>query len=195
MDSYEYRLIERTCVALRAVRAAVRVSAHGSVCAVRAAMCDDSVLGSVWHSACRSVRLSGSAAVCSSAAVCGSAALHGSARQCGNVQQNAAECGSVRQCEAVYGSVRQYGSVCVAVRLGSAAKCSSSACGSARAAVCGSLWQCLAVRTVVSGSGLYVYIYTHKAHNIHITYWYVLKGTVLGTEPNIPRKTILADDE
>jgi hypothetical protein len=58
-----------------------------------------------------------------------------------------------------------------------------------------SVWQCLAVHAVVCGSALYVYVHTIicVAHNIIFIGMPLLYKERGGTEPHIPRISILAD--
>jgi hypothetical protein len=153
------------CAAVRqytAVWAAVCGSAHDSVCAVPAVVCG-SALGSVWQCAQQ----------CAAVQQCDSV------QQCGRVWQCERQSVAVRtvvctqcaqQCAAlrlavVYGSVlgRMRLSGSAAVR-GSVRQC-AGLCAVVRVAVCGGVWQCVAVRTAVYGSALYICVHI-VVHNI-----------------------------
>jgi hypothetical protein len=59
-----------------------------------------------------------------------------------------------------------------------------------RAAVCGSVWHCVAVLPAMRGSALYVYIYTKSLTMCSLLCPYIRGG---GTEPHIPGILILTD--
>jgi hypothetical protein len=138
--------------AVQAVQAEVRSSVHGSVRAVRAAVCDGSALGSVWQF----VRQRAAVWQCGSVRQC--VAVRGSVWQCAEV------CGSAgQQCAAERGSaaVRQCAAVVPLCVCGSVAVC-GSVCRCVHQYAHGRMRQCLAACMAVYGSALYVYIYTQR---------------------------------
>jgi hypothetical protein len=166
MNSDRLISIERICVAfrgsaavraVRAVRAAVWGSTHGS--SVR------TVRGTVFlvvnGSVHGSVLLSGSVRQC--AAVCGSsAAVGGSGRQCATVCGTA--CVAMRQCAKVRPCVAERSAVCGSVR-GRVRQC-VAVCGSAHGSLC-----------MVLHSTFIFYFISSQSRSQYI-YWYALTAAV-----------------